>query len=72
MFNRAPIRFASETLNALTPWGGARPVPDSAPTALGYRFTRHLQGKVQYSFAHENGPVQQGEQLLAAQLTIKF
>ncbi len=41
-------------------------------TALGYRFTRHLQGKVQYSFAHENGPVQQGEQLLAAQLTIKF
>ncbi|MEY4089375.1 MAG: hypothetical protein RJB55_1646 [Verrucomicrobiota bacterium] len=20
MFNRAPIRFASETLNALTPW----------------------------------------------------
>lgn len=41
-------------------------------TALGYRFTRHLQGKLQYSFAHENGPVQQGEQLLAAQLTIKF
>lgn len=41
-------------------------------TALGYRFTRHLQGKVQYSYAHENGPVQQGEQLLAAQLTIKF
>lgn len=41
-------------------------------TALGYRFTRHLQGKLQYSYAHENGPVQQGEQLLAAQLTIKF
>lgn len=41
-------------------------------TALGYRFTRHLQGKVQYSIAHENGPGQQGEQLLAAQLTVKF
>ena len=41
-------------------------------TALGYRFTRHLQGKLQYSVAHENGPVQQGEQLLAAQLTVKF
>lgn len=41
-------------------------------TALGYRFTRHLQGKLQYSYAHENGPVQQGEQLLAAQLTVKF
>ena len=41
-------------------------------TAAGYRFTRHLQGKLQYSLLHENGPVQQGEQLLAAQLTIKF
>ena len=41
-------------------------------TAVGYRFTRHLQGKLQYSHLHENGPVQQGEQLLAAQLTIKF
>lgn len=41
-------------------------------TALGYRFTRHLQGKLQYSLSRENGPVQQGEQLFAAQLTIKF
>jgi len=41
-------------------------------TAVGYRFTRHLQGKLQYSYLHENGPIQQGEQLLAAQLTIKF
>ncbi len=41
-------------------------------TALGYRFTRHLQGKLQYSLSHENGPIQQGEQLLAAQLTVKF
>jgi len=39
---------------------------------VGYRFTRHLQGKLQYSYLHENGPIQQGEQLLAAQLTIKF
>ncbi len=41
-------------------------------TALGYRFTRHLQGKLQYSYTHENGPIQQGEQLLAAQMTVKF
>ncbi len=41
-------------------------------TALSYRFTRHLQGKLQYSLSHENGPVQQGEQLWAAQLTVKF
>jgi hypothetical protein len=41
-------------------------------TALGYRFSRHLQGKVQYSYSHQKGPLQQGEQLVAAQLTLKF
>ncbi len=41
-------------------------------SALGYRFSRHLQGKLQYSYTHENGPIQQGEQLLAAQITVKF
>jgi hypothetical protein len=40
--------------------------------ALGYRFTRHLQGKLQYSFGHRNAELQQGEQLVAAQLTLKF
>ena len=40
--------------------------------ALGCRFTRHFQGKVQYSYNHKNGPLQQGEQLVAAQLTVKF
>lgn len=43
-----------------------------AEAALGYRFTRHLQGKVQYGYSHQKGPFQQGEQLLAAQLTLKF
>jgi hypothetical protein len=41
-------------------------------TALAYRFTRHTQAKLQYSLLHENGPIQQGEQLFAAQLTVKF
>jgi hypothetical protein len=41
-------------------------------TALGCRFDRHLQGKIQYSYAHQRGDVQQGEQLVAAQLTVKF
>ncbi len=41
-------------------------------TALGYRFDRHLQGKLQYSYGHQNGPFQQGEQLVAAQITVKF
>jgi len=40
--------------------------------ALGYRFTRHLQTKLQYSFGHRSGSVQQGEQLVAAQVTVKF
>jgi hypothetical protein len=41
-------------------------------TALGYRFTRHLQAKLQYSFTHQQGSLQQGEQLVAAQFTVKF
>jgi hypothetical protein len=40
--------------------------------ALGYRFTRHLQSKLQYSFGHRNASLQQGEQLVAAQVTVKF
>ena len=40
--------------------------------AVGYRFTNFLQFKVQYSFSHQDAPVQQGEQLVAGQLTVKF
>ena len=40
--------------------------------AVGYRFTNYLQGKLQYSFTHEDIKIQQGEQLIAAQITIKF
>jgi|ERR1043166_8630099 hypothetical protein len=40
--------------------------------ALGYRFSRHLQSKIQYSFGRRRGSLQQGEQLVAAQLTAKF
>src|SRR5438067_2601221 len=36
--------------------------------AVGYRFTNYLQGKLQYSFTHEDIEIQQGEQLIAAQL----
>ena len=39
--------------------------------ALGYRFTNYLQGKLQYSFSHQNSP-QEGENLVAAQLTLKY
>jgi hypothetical protein len=40
--------------------------------AVGYRFSRHLQAKLQYSYGHEAAAFQQGEQLFAAQLTLKF
>ncbi|MBI4660330.1 MAG: hypothetical protein HY735_15955 [Verrucomicrobia bacterium] len=40
--------------------------------AVGYRLDRHVQAKVQYSFSHQNGPLQQGEQLVAGQITVKF
>ncbi len=40
--------------------------------ALGCRLTRHLQGKLQYSYGRRDGELQQGEQLLAAQVTLKF
>jgi hypothetical protein len=51
------------------PWGNDMYRID---VALGYRFTRHLQTKVQYSFGHRAGNLQQGEQLVAAQVTLNF
>jgi hypothetical protein len=40
--------------------------------ATGLRWNRSLQGKIQYSFTHQNGPLQQGEQMVAAQVTLRF
>jgi len=40
--------------------------------AMTYRFDRHLQAKLQYSYSHQRGHFQQGEQLVAAQITVKF
>jgi hypothetical protein len=31
-----------------------------------------LQLKIQYGFTHQDAPLQQGEQLVAGQVTIKF
>ncbi len=41
-------------------------------TGIGYRFSRHLQAKLQYNYSHQNGPFQQGEQFVAAQITARF
>ena len=51
------------------PWGNDMYRID---IALGYRFTRHLQTKLQYSFGHRQASLQQGEQLVAAQITARF
>jgi hypothetical protein len=59
----------SDGLGGQQPWGNDMYRID---LALGYRFTRHLQGKLQYSFGHRDAPIQQGEQLVAAQVTLKF
>ncbi|MFZ1218888.1 MAG: hypothetical protein WAO00_06305 [Chthoniobacterales bacterium] len=39
--------------------------------ALGYRFTDYLQGKLQYSFSRQE-TLRNGENLVAAQVTLKF
>jgi len=40
--------------------------------ALGYRFTDYLQAKFQYSLSHRDASFQEGEHLVAGQLTLKF
>ena len=39
---------------------------------VGYRFTRHLQVKLQYGFTEQEGDLEQGQQLIAGKLTVKF
>jgi len=43
-----------------------------AESAVGYRFDRHTQAKLQYGYSRQTGDVQQGEQLVAVQLTVRF
>ena len=55
--------------------GGEEPWDDDMwriDAAVGYRFTRHIQSKLQYSYSHQKGGLQQGEQMAAVQLTVKF
>ena len=40
--------------------------------ALGLRPARHLQAKLQYGFTERRGPIEQGQQLAAVQLTMQF
>jgi hypothetical protein len=43
-----------------------------AEAALGYRWTRHFQTKIQYGYCHQDWHFQQGEQTFAVQATLKF
>lgn len=43
-----------------------------ADVSVGYRFSRHLQAKLQYSMAGRQGAGREGHHLLAGQITLKF
>jgi hypothetical protein len=68
-WNQEMFGSVSDGMGGEQPWGNNMYRID---LAMGYRFTRHLQTKLQYSFGHRNGSLQQGEQLVAAQVTVKF
>jgi len=71
----AAVRWNQQFYDAISAAGTQQPWGNDiwrVDTALGYRLTSYLQVKIQYSFSHQAGPVQQGEQLVAGQLTIKF
>ncbi|MGZ5003839.1 MAG: hypothetical protein ACXWBM_11640, partial [Chthoniobacterales bacterium] len=40
--------------------------------ALGYRFTDHIQAKLQYSLSHHDASLDDHEHLIATQLTLKY
>ena len=68
-WNQELFGTISDGAGGQQPWGNDMHRID---LALGYRFTRHLQSKLQYSLGHRQGSLQQGEQLLAGQVTLKF
>jgi len=40
--------------------------------AFTYRFSPHLQAKIQYSFLNQDAPVPEQQSLVAGQLTVRF
>ena len=68
-WNQELFGNVNDSAGGQQPWGNDMYRID---VALGYRFTRHLQSKLQYSFGRRDAALQQGEQLVAAQVTLKF
>lgn len=70
------LRWNQQIFDDVTDATGARTPWDDdiwrAEAAIGFKISRHLLTKLQYSYAHQKGGLQQGEQMLAAQLTLKF
>jgi len=52
-----------------SPWGNDIWRIDAAIT---YRFTPHIQGKLQYSFLHQDFPFYENQHLVALQVTVRF
>jgi hypothetical protein len=64
LFNTVPDGFGGET-----PWGSNVRRIDAALT---YRFSPHMQAKVQYSFIDQDAPVDTQQNFVAAQFTVRF
>jgi hypothetical protein len=72
----AAVRWNQQFFDTISDGAGGQAAWDRdiwrVDSAIGYRLTRHLQGKIQYSFSDQRGSLQQGQQLVAAQATLKF
>jgi hypothetical protein len=72
----AAVRWNQEVFGAVPDGRGGEHAWDRdvwrADGAVGWRLGRHVQAKLQYAFARQTGELQQGEQLVAMQLTLKF
>jgi hypothetical protein len=70
------VRWNQQWFNKIKLPNGQQEVWDNdlwrSDFVLGYRFTRHIQAKLQYSYSHQRGNLQQGEQLVAGQVAVKF
>ncbi len=69
------LRWNQELFGSVNDGTGGRVAWDKdiwrIDAALGYRFSRHWQAKLQYSYTHQRR-FQEGEQLVAGQVTLKF
>jgi predicted porin len=74
----AALRWNQQLFNSLpkgegesgdTPWGSDL---DRIDAAMTYRFSPHLQAKIQYSYLIQDDPVPSHQNFVAAQITLRF